>query len=180
MFKFLSLAGAAAAVLLFGSVALAAGNGATTETQHAHGTDVGQIGIIGITPPPDFPADCPVSLPIAFVPTKGNAIQHDTENSTGFWFTSTVTAQVDLFEGTIIDEEDDVAPVGDALYTGHLTTWFGEEDNNQNGVTHSTVNFQGTSLSDGSHLRIHGNFDFTMNANGDITANPINVSCVVS
>jgi hypothetical protein len=177
MFKTLSLAGAAAAVFLFGSVALAGGNGAQTFTQHAHDTN---LPILSIVPPPDLPANCPIPLPAAIVPTSGNAVQHDTSNKTGFWFTTTTTANVDIFAGVVIDEDQDVAPTGPVLFTGKATLWFGDSDNLQNEATHATLDFHGTSATDGSSLRIHANFGTTTNANGVITAAPLNITCVVS
>ena len=96
----------AVAVFLFGSVAVAAGNGSQTSTEHAHGTDVSQLGALGIVAPPDLPAGCPLALPAALVPVSGNAVQHQTTNKAGdFWFTSTVTADVDVYAAQVIDEE---------------------------------------------------------------------------
>jgi hypothetical protein len=170
---------AAAAALVVAVPALAGGNGSTTTTGHAHGTDVSVVGVIGVTPPPDLPAGCPLQLPIAFLPTTGNAIFHDTTNKAGDdWFTTTFTGQVDAYAGTVIDDEGDVAPVGGVLYSGHLTTWFGSEDNKQNGVFHATLDFHGTSSTDPSQtIRLHGSFDVTFNANGEATATPANASC---
>lgn len=94
------------------------------------------------------------------------------------WFTTTFTGQVDAYDGTVVDEEGDVAPVGDVLYSGHLTTWFGSEDNKQNGVFHATLDFHGTSSTDPSQtIRLHGSFDVTFNANGEATATPANATC---
>jgi hypothetical protein len=173
-----SLAIAALAALISVVSASAGGNGSFTQTQNVHGTDVQQIGVLGITPPPDLPATCPVSLPLAFLPITGNAIQHLTVNGAGDgWFTTTFEGQAQLFEGTVIDDQGDVAAVGPLLYTGHLTTWFGAEDNNKNGVFHATLSFQGTSADGSQQLHLHAQFDITMNANGTITATPTNVSC---
>jgi len=172
------IAALAAAALMVAVPALADGNGSTTDTQHAHGSDVAGIGVIGITPPPDAPAGCPLQLPIAFVPISGNAIQHDTTNKAGDdWFTTTFTGTVDAYAGVITDDEGDVAPTGPMLYSGHLTTWFGAEDNKQNGVFHSTLDFHGTSPDGSSTVRLHGNFDVTTNANGKLTATPVNLTC---
>jgi len=54
-------------------------------------------------------------------------------------------------------------------YTGHFTTWFGDENNKQNEVEHSTFNVHHGVGSDGSILRAHDNAQATMNANGVIT-----------
>lgn len=158
--------------------AFAGGNGSFTQTVNVHGTAVAALGVIGITPPPDVPANCPVQLPLAFVPITGNAVQHLTVNGAGDgWFTTTFTGDVQLFEGQVIDDQGDVAAVGDLLYSGHLTTWFGAEDNNKNGVFHATLTFHGTSPDGSQTLSLHANFDVTVNANGTITATPTNVSC---
>ena len=53
-------------------------------------------------------------------------------------------------------------------YRGHFTNWFGDENNKQNGVEHSTFNVNAWG-SDGSHLLFHDNAHATMNANGVIT-----------
>lgn len=173
-----SVAACAVVALLTAVSASAGGNGSFTQTFHLHGTDVQQIGVLGITPPPDLPSNCPVSLPLAFIPTTGNAIQHLTVNGAGDgWFTTTFEGSTQLFEGVVIDNNGDVAPVGDLLYTGHLTTWFGAEDNNQNGVVHATLSFHGTTADGSGSLTLHAAFDVTANANGTVTATPTNVSC---
>jgi len=172
------LAVCAIGVLLTAVSASAGGNGSFTQTMNVHGTDVQQIGVLGITPPPDLPSNCPVSLPLAFLPITGNAIQHLTVNGAGDgWFTTTFEGTTQLFEGVVIDENGDVAPVGDLLYTGHLTTWFGSEDNNKNGVFHATLSFHGTTPDGTGSLTLHAAFDVTTNANGTVTATPTSVSC---
>jgi len=164
--------------LLTAVSASAGGNGSFTQTMHLHRTAVQQIGVLGITPPPDLPSTCPVSPPLAFIPTTGNAIQHLTVNGAGDgWFTTTFEGSTQLFEGFLIDQNGDVAPVGDLLYTGHLTTWFGSEDNNKNGVFHATLSFHGTSPDGNASLSLHAAFDVTMNANGTVTATPTSVNC---
>jgi len=74
------------------------------------------------------------------------------------WFTAT-------FEGT------GTVTTGGKTFAGHLMDWFGNEDNNKNGVVHATFNFNGDGLT------IHGAFDMTTNANGTVTANHFTVNC---
>ena len=50
-------------------------------------------------------------------------------------------------------------------FTGHFTTWFGESDNKQNYVDHSTFSVHGTG-SDGSSIQFHDTTHFSTNANG--------------
>jgi hypothetical protein len=166
------------ATLAVAGAASAGGNGPFTQTQNLHGIDVAALGVMGITPPPDTPASCPVHLPLALVPITGNAVQHLTVNGAGDgWFTTTFAGDVQLFAGQVIDDQGDVIAVGPLLYSGHLTTWFGAEDNNQNGVFHATLTFHGANADGSQSLSLHANFDVTTNANGPITATPTNVSC---
>jgi hypothetical protein len=61
-------------------------------------------------------------------------------------------------------------------YAGHFTEWFGDENNLQNGVEHSTFNVEATG-SDGSHLKFHDNSQATMNANGVVTVSFDHMFC---
>jgi len=89
----------------------------------------------------------------------GNSVVHITINGAGdSWFTAT-------FEGT------GTVTTGGTTFAGHLMDWFGNEDNNKNGVVHATFNFQGDGLT------IHGAFDTTTNANGTVTADHFTVNC---
>jgi len=60
-------------------------------------------------------------------------------------------------------------------YTGHATDWFGESDNRQNTVMHSTFNAQ-AHAPDGSHLDMHETFHYSVSATG-VTVAFDNVSC---
>ena len=51
------------------------------------------------------------------------------------------------------------------LFTGHFTTWFGEADNKQNGVDHSTFTVHLTG-SDGSTITAHGTAHVSSSASG--------------
>ncbi|HEX6491600.1 MAG TPA: hypothetical protein VF002_09555 [Gaiellaceae bacterium] len=58
-----------------------------------------------------------------------------------------------------------------------MQDWFGDENNNQNGVQHATFNFNGTNIATGAHFEMHGSFDTTTNANGTTTASHFDVHC---
>lgn len=60
--------------------------------------------------------------------------------------------------------------------TGHLTQWFGSEDNNKNGVQHATVHFDGTDAA-GDPVSLDGHFQFALNANGQPTAMVASITC---
>jgi len=105
-----------------------------------------------------IPIGCGGANSLTYTAT-GNLVQHITVNGAGdFWFTAT-------FEGT------GTLTTGGHTYAGHLMDWFGQEDNNKNGVLHATFNFVGDGLT------VHGAFDTTTNANGTVTADHFNVSC---
>lgn len=146
MRRFLALA--LATVLLLATVATAGAT--TTATLHFHAGEVGDIGAVGCTP-----GD--------FIVTVGNAVEHQTTNNAGdSWFTATVT-------GTFVTSDQ-------SGYTGHVTAWFGVEQNARNVVNHGTVDAQGT-LADGTILRVHGEGQFTVNAQGIPVVNMTNLSC---
>ena len=143
------------AVALGAPSAVAGGNGATTFTQNLHGV----VDIINGTTNPCTGDPGTVSA-------IENQVFHGTINSTGSWFTGTV-------EGQFTFTPDNPSKV---TYTGHFTTWFGDENNLQNGVSHSTFNVNATGT-DGSHLRFHDNAQATMNANGTVTVSFDHASC---
>ena len=60
---------------------------------------------------------------------------------------------------------------GDVLATGHGSALFGIEANNNNFVTHDTVNAQA------GGVKIHMQGQFTLNGNGTITVNRQAVTC---
>lgn len=178
-----------------GGVAWAGGNGAQTFTQHAHGSDVAGLVVVDFNPNspnnggpgPTVPDGCWMTQDDAIVSTVGNAIQHGIDNKTGFWFTSTYTGQADVWplvldsNGNPIDDgsgnhNDAVDPSGSPIATGHLTLWFGQEDNNKNGVTHATVSFNGVDAN-GTPVNLKGHFQFATNANGDVTAATGSITC---
>jgi hypothetical protein len=104
---------------------------------------------------------------VTLVDATGNGVEHLTVKGNGSWFTTTFTG-----EGTIT-----MLPPG-ATYQGHVQSWTGVEENNQNGVQHATFNFQGTNVADPAQsLNVHAAFQMTVNADGTVTANHATVSC---
>jgi hypothetical protein len=175
---------------LFGGTAWAGGNGAQAGTQHVHGDATG-IAEVDFNPNSangpgvPLPAGCWLKDTQAIVSTDGNAIMHFIGNKTGDWFTTTYTGggavyplKLDPSGNPIQDPNtgnNEVVTSGGPLATGHLTTWFGQEDNNQNGVMHATVSFHGTE--NGTAVNLNGHFQFATNANGQITGMVANVTC---
>lgn len=132
--------------------------------------------VVPLTAPPDLPASCPVQLPVVIVSNNGNGVVHLNVNNNGDWFTSTYEGDATLSQ--LLGFSGRRAIAGPPLFQGHLETWFGSEDNKQNSVIHTTLNYHGTSLTDPSlSISIHGFFGLTTNANGDVTANPISLDC---
>jgi hypothetical protein len=174
---------AAAVTLLPVSAAYAGGNGSTTNTQHIHGPAWDQV-VLDFLPQdaPPLPNGCWANPSIAIMSTGGNAIQHTTVNKAGdFWFTTTFTGDAAVYpvaQPVSFDSNDNVVldTSGPALYTGHLTTWFGQEDNNQNGVTHATVSFHGTDAA-GNPVNLNGRIHYSTNANGQTTAVVDSATC---
>jgi hypothetical protein len=161
-------------------------------TFHAHGTDAaGQVEL-------DFnPADAPpgVSLPTgcwmnandAIVSTgSGNLIMHQTTNKAqDFWFTTTYTGDAAVYPLVLVGGapvpdpntgNNEVDTSGTPIATGHFQTWFGQEDNNKNGVMHGTLTFHGTDAS-GNPVSVSGHVQYGTNANSQPTATVVNVSC---
>lgn len=177
-----------------GGTAWAGGNGAETFTQHAHGTDSAGLVVVDFNPnsqntPPGItvPSGCWLPDTYALVSTDGNAVAHGTGNKTGFWFTSTYTGDAAVLP-LVLDSNgnpvpdpnnqgnDEVDMNATPIATGHMTTWFGTEDNNKNGVLHATVTFHGNDTS-GNPADISGHFQFATNANGQPTAMVGTVNC---
>lgn len=152
--KAMLLVAAVAAALVLGTpVALAGGNGATTFTQTDHNATDTFVDVVPCT-------GAPATINLTY-----NAVFHGTINKTGSWFTGTMTGTVATTLG--------LDPI---TYTGHFTTWFGDENNQQNDVEHSTFNLHLTG-SDGSTLSAHENAQAAMNANGTITVSFDHLVC---
>lgn len=130
--------------------AFAAGGSATTFTQTFHNaTQVINPG------PPDFGAN-PCTGDPATITLTYNGVFHVTVLPSGAsWATGTMT-------GTAV-----LAPTDSSLptYTGHFTSWFGDENNQQNGVEHSTLTIHATG-SDGSTLTFHDTSHMSVSASG--------------
>jgi hypothetical protein len=153
--KAMLLVAAVAAALVLGTpVALAGGNGATTFTQTDHNATDTFVDVVPCT-------GAPATINLTY-----NAVFHGTINKTGSWFTGTMT-------GTVAATTLGLDPI---TYTGHFTTWFGDENNQQNDVEHSTFNLHLTG-SGGSTLSAHENAQAAMNANGTITVSFDHLVC---
>ena len=174
--------------------AWAGGNGAQTFTMHAHGTDAAGLVVVDFNPnsqntPPGVtaPAGCWLPDTYALVSTDGNAVAHGIGNKTGFWFTTTFTGDAVVLP-LVLDQNgnpipdpnnqgnDEVDMTATPIASGHMTTWFGSEDNNKNGVLHATLSFHGTDA-DGGGVNLNGHFQFAMNANGQMTATVGSITC---
>ncbi len=85
-----------------------------------------------------------------------NGVLHFTVNKAGdFWATGTMT-------GTATAVPLDPS---NPSFTGKFTTWFGEADNKQNGVDHSTFTVHLTG-SDGSTIKFHDTAHVSSSASG--------------
>lgn len=128
-----------------GAAAYAGGNGAQTFTQtFKNQTDPPFVDFV---PCRDFQA----SITLTY-----NGVLHFTVNKAGdFWATGTMTG---TFTAVPLNPSN-------PSFTGHFTTWFGEADNKQNGVEHSTFTVHGTG-SDGSTIRFHDTAHLSMSASG--------------
>ena len=151
LLKLAVLAGVTGAVLAFAATASAGGNGAQTFTQV-------DKNVVEVMPPSPDTAN-PCSGALGTLTLTYNDVFHGTMLPNGTsWFTGTLT-------GTLL-----FIPVDSSnpTYTGHFTNWFGDENNQRNGVEHSTFNVNATG-SDGSHLLFHENDQAATNANGVVT-----------
>jgi hypothetical protein len=153
--RMIRLAVAMVAVVGFGlvsaGVAQAGGNGAQTFTQI-------DKNVVEVDPPGSGNGN-PCSGADGTLTLVYNDVFHGTINKTGSWFTGTLTG---TFSFVPVDPSQ-------PSYTGRFTTWFGDENNKQNDVEHSTLNIHHGVGSDGSILRVHDNAQATMNANGVVT-----------
>lgn len=179
---------ASAAVGLAAGPAFAGGNGAVTDTEAVHGSDAAGVIVSDFLPSeggPTLPTGCWMPATDALVSTSGNGIQHFIGNKTGGWFTSTYSGGAAVYpivfdtDGNPVPDgrgNDSVDMTGAALATGHLTTWFGNEANQKNGVMHATLTFSGVDSS-GNAVSLSGHFQFATNAAGQPTAIVGDLSC---
>jgi hypothetical protein len=118
--------------------------------------------------------------------TDGNAVLHTTVNrAQDFWLTTTYTGDAVALplvfnpDGTIaVDSNDNdvVDQTAAPLATGHLTVWFGTEDDKQAGVQHATVSFHGTEAN-GTAVNLDGHFQLVMDSVGNRKVIKGSVSC---
>ena len=154
IWKRVSLSAAAASVatialLLFTlSTASAAGAGAISFTQTFHNAVQ------------SMPSSNPCTGASGTLTLTFNGVFHVTELTSGKgagtdWATGTMT-------GTFVFTPDDSSQPS---FTGHFATWFGQNDNLQNGVQTSTFSVHGTG-SDGSTLTFHEVAHMSISATG--------------
>ena len=126
------------------TAAYADGNGAQTFTQtFKNQTDQ----FVDFVPCRDYQATITITY---------NGVLHFTVNKAGdFWATGTMT-------GTVTAVPLDAS---NPSFTGRFTTWFGESDNNQNFVDHSTFRLRLTG-SDGSTITAHETVHLSSSASG--------------
>jgi hypothetical protein len=127
--------------------ASAAGAGAVTFTQNDH--NVTQ----------SFSSSNPCTGDAGIVTTTGNSVFHVTTLTSGIgigtsWATGTS-------EGTFTFVPTDPTKPS---YTGHFTTWFGDNNNLKNGTETSTLTIHGVG-SDGSTIRFHEVVHLLVDAN---------------
>ena len=153
MRKFLAVGASVLALSLMSTPAQAAGWGAV------HITTVNAA----------IPVTCAgASTGFTLYSATGNGVRHSNANSTGDWFTFTFEGQ-----GTVLQTAGPL--VGDA-FQGHVVDWTGVAMNLQNGLFHTTFNFDGTDAS-GQSLRMHVEAQFTVNTDGSPHLMRIDVSC---
>ncbi len=125
------------------SAALADGNGATTFTQTVKG---GTETFDDLVPCTNTPATVTLTY---------NAVFHGTINKNGSWFTGTMTGGVNAVDANGV------------TYTGHFTNWFGDENNPNVDVEHSTFTVHVTG-SDGSSINFHDTSHASIRPDGTI------------
>jgi hypothetical protein len=175
------------ATLVIAGPAGAGGNGATSQTGHARGTQTEGLVVLDFVPgngAPPLPAGCWANPLLAIVSTDGHAVFHDTTNRAGDdWFTTTYAGGGAVYpvpQPPTFDSDGNVVvdTTNGPLYAGHLTTWFGQEDNHKNGVFHATVSFHGTSVADPTQaVSLNAHVQFATNANGTPTAQTAAAIC---
>lgn len=151
--QILILAGvAAAAIVSVPQAVVAAGAGATGFTQVLHQVTQTFPGYLPCSTPPSTP---PVLEQITI--SNENSVFHVTQLANGtFWGTGT-------FEGAFVAQ-----PIDDAsqpTYTGHVTVWFGDNNNLQNGSETSILSVRGTN-SDGTTFVAHDVAHLSVSASG--------------
>jgi hypothetical protein len=135
--------------------AFAGGNGAITITQNFHDDTMSN---------PDVN---PCSGATGTTTMTFNGVIHGTFNANGSWVTGTMTGAFQFVP------DDPSQPT----YTGHFTSWFGDENNRQNGVEHFTFTVHVTGT-DGSRLTFHETFHDSVSASGmTVTFDKAQLTC---
>ena len=145
MRKLLALLGVSFVVALV-PIPASAGGAPCTPTAHGGSGGVGcTITAKGLTFDlgPTVQFGCP-SLPSGELSATVNAIFHVNVNGAGdSWITSTLAGPFTITSGSTV------------LATGHLETWFGQENNLSNSVGNAVFNLSGTNLVTGQSVRLH-------------------------
>jgi hypothetical protein len=150
MKKLLAIVAATGAGLLLAVPASANGAGAVSFTQNFHNVTA------------SFPTPNPCTGVSGMVSVTYNGVFHITTLTSGigagtFWATGTQT-------GTFVFTPDDPTQ---PTYSGRFTTWFGDNNNLQNGSETSTFSLRGTG-SDGSTLLFHDVMHASVSASGAV------------
>lgn len=116
-----------------GSAVFADGDGSTIQTIHFDNVTL------------SFPSANPCSGAPGTLTLTYSGVFHQATNPTGDVHLTTTIQGPFVFVPT-----DPTQPT----YTGHYESWDGQDVNNQNSVSHDTLNLTGTG-SDGSHLSFH-------------------------
>ena len=153
MRKFLAVGASVVALSLVSTPAQAAGWGAIHIT-----TASGAI-----------PVTCAGGLTgLTVYSATGNGVRHFNANSTGEWSTFTFEGQGTVFQTA--------GPLEGDAFQGHVVDWTGVAMNLQNGLFHTTFNFDGTDAA-GQSLKMHVEAQFTVNTDGSPHLMRIDVSC---
>jgi hypothetical protein len=116
-----------------------------------------------------IPATCAGgSTGLTVYSATGNGVEHFNANSTGDWSTFTFEGQ-----GTV---SQTAGPLAGDTFQGHVVDWTGAAMNLQNGLFHTTFNFDGTDAA-GQSLSMHVEGQFTVNTDGSPHLMRIDVSC---
>lgn len=146
MRRLLALLGAAFLVALVPVPASAAPSGPCTPTPNGASGGAGcTITAKGLTFDlgPSIQFGCP-NVPSGEVLATVNAIFHVNINAAGDnWTTSTLSGPFMIVAGNT------------SLASGHLETWFGQENNLSNSVGNAIFNLTGTNLATGQGFRVH-------------------------
>jgi hypothetical protein len=137
--------------LLSGGSALAASNGAGTETITEHFSNEVLFSEPTVNP-------CTGEHGMLTAIAKNGKVHATSQADGEFWATGT-------FAGTVTVTPDQP---GGVSASGHFTSWFGVSLNQKNSVEHSTGTFHLTG-SDGSTVKIHMVEHISTNAKGEIT-----------